>query len=348
MKRTAIIAAWLASLIVAYLAGQAGGGRPSAGLPDSLDRTPDADSARIQSPTDLPRVSPVSDAAEDLITRAEALVTQGRPYDALEVLTGYFQATHVEATERHGRALFLLSDLRQMTGEVEAALTPLFEILRYPPSTETADRARRRLDLLINAREQQLINAGDLVGLVAYFEGLVREDPAYDGYRLKLARWLLRSGEVDEAARLTREIGLVGVTPAELEALEGEIRLAETALPVEREGGAMYTAATVSGQARRSELRFLIDTGATMTGLSESRLKSLGAVLIDEGIRVHTASGVVTLPVYRVRELRLGALVLEDLNVLGFNDLPRRADGLLGMDVLSRLSTSLPGAVGRP
>jgi predicted aspartyl protease len=85
-----------------------------------------------------------------------------------------------------------------------------------------------------------------------------------------------------------------------------------------------------------------------MTGLSESRLKALGAVLIEEGIRVQTANGVVTLPVYRLSELRLGGRVLEDLAVLGFSDLPRRADGLLGMDVLSKLSTSLPGAVGRP
>jgi clan AA aspartic protease (TIGR02281 family) len=106
--------------------------------------------------------------------------------------------------------------------------------------------------------------------------------------------------------------------------------------------------ATARGQRGGSELRFLIDTGATMTGLSESRLKALGAVLIEEGIRVQTANGVVPLPVYRLRELRLGALVLEDLNVLGFAELPRRADGLLGMDVLSKLSSSLSGAVGRP
>jgi hypothetical protein len=49
-----------------------------------------------------------------------------------------------------------------------------------------------------------------------------------------------------------------------------------------------------------------------------------------------------------LRKLRLGAIELENLAVLGFRDLPRRADGLLGMDVLGRLSGSLPGAVGRP
>ena len=95
-------------------------------------------------------------------------------------------------------------------------------------------------------------------------------------------------------------------------------------------------------------IQFLIDTGATMTGLAESRLKSLGASLVQQGIRVQTANGIVELPVYRLRELRVGALVLKDMAVLGFADLPRGADGILGMDVLSRLGGSLAGAVGRP
>ena len=234
-----------------------------------------------------------------------------------------------------------------MTGEVELALAPLFEILRYPPSQATADRARQRLNLLINAREQQLINSRDLVGLVSYFEYLVSEEPGFDGHRLKLARWLLKSGEVQAAERVARETGLVGVEQAEIDALLGEIELATTALPVERERGAMYTAATAEGARQRGEFRFLIDTGATMTGLAESRLQALGASLIEEGIRVQTANGVVELPVYRLQALRVGALVLEDMAVLGFADLPRGADGILGMDVLSRLGGSLAGPVGR-
>ena len=144
------------------------------------------------------------------------------------------------------------------------------------------------------------------------------------------------------------ETGLVGVEQAEIDLLLGEIELARTALPVEREAGAMYTAATARGASQGREFRFLIDTGATMSGLAESRLQSLGASLIEQGIRVQTANGVVELPVYRLRELRVGALVLRDLAVLGFADLPRGADGILGMDVLSRLGGSLAGAVGRP
>lgn len=349
MKRTAIIIAWLGSLVAAYLAGQSGLGTPT---PQAL---PAAAAARPPGGADthaavLPAATEPGAAASavELLARAEGLVREGRPHEALAVLATYLQGAADESSEQHSRALFLLSDLRQMTGEVELALAPLFEILRYPPSQATADRARQRLNLLVNAREQQLINADDLVGLVSYFEYLVSEDPGFDGHRLKLARWLLKSGEVEAAARVARETGLIGVQQAEIDALENEIRLARTALPVEREAGAMYTAATALGDGQRRQFRFLIDTGATMTGLAESRLQTLGASLIEQGIRVQTANGVVELPVYRLRELRVGALVLEDLAVLGFADLPRGADGILGMDVLSRLGGSLAGAVGRP
>ncbi len=297
----------------------------------------------------MPSAGPeVSGDIEDAVAQAEALIRDGRPHEALAVLVRYLESTHAETSERHSQALFLLSDLRQMTGEVELALLPLFEVLRYPPSEATADRARKRLSLLINAREQQLINAGDLIGLVGYFEFLVSEEPGFDGHRLKLARWLLKSGEVDAAARVARETGLVGVDQAEIDALLGEIELARTALPVEREAGAMYTAATAQGGRQSGEFRFLIDTGATMSGLAEASLVSLGASLVERGIRVQTANGVVELPVYRLQELKVGALVLEDMPVLGFADLPRGADGILGMDVLSRLGGSLAGAVGRP
>jgi len=235
-----------------------------------------------------------------------------------------------------------------MTGAVEEALDPLFAVLQFPPDAETAERARRRLKLLISAREQQLINAGDLVGLVAYFQRLVRTEPGYDGHRLKLARWLLRSGEVDAADRLIREAGTVGAAQEEIDALDREITLSRAELPIERLGSALYTNATVTGHRRTVELRLLIDTGASMTGLDATRLETLGARRVSDGVRVHTANGIALLPVYQVSELRLGPVVIEDIEVLGFSELPHHADGLLGMDVLDRLPSSATVPVGRP
>ena len=85
-----------------------------------------------------------------------------------------------------------------------------------------------------------------------------------------------------------------------------------------------------------------------MSGLSERQLISLGAQRIRDRVRVQTAGGVAQLPVYRLRELSVGSVTVRDLAVLGFDELPRNADGLLGMDVLDRLSGGLSGAVGMP
>ena len=92
----------------------------------------------------------------------------------------------------------------------------------------------------------------------------------------------------------------------------------------------------------------LVDTGANMTGLSKSSLLALGAEPVAEAVSVRTAGGEVALPVFRLRELRLGALVVRDLSVLGFDSLPAEAEGLVGTDVLQQLSGGLPGAVGIP
>ena len=354
MKRTAIIAVWLVSLGAAYLIGRLAErseisaiGLPAAGerlLAEQVLRERALEGADVALTQEGLEVSSgVPGRSPDLVGQAEALVAEGRLYDAIEILQQYLRDEVHDAV-----ALFLMSDLRQMTGDVELALPPLFAIMRFPPTPELAERARKRLLLLINAREQQLINSGDMAGLVAYFEYLVAAEPSYDGHRLKLVRWLLRSDEVDAAARLLREVGLVGVESHEIDALRHEIDLARSALPIERQGGAMYTRATVVGARRTREFRLLVDTGATMSGMDVSRLESLGAHKIANGVRVQTANGVVALPVYRIRELRIGALSITDMDVLGFSDLPRNADGLLGMDVLGGLSGDGVTPVGRP
>jgi hypothetical protein len=342
VKRTAIMALWLASLAGAFLLGQRQGSLDP--IPSALDAPPKT--ARTADPVPVPLAvsDPVPDPATvDPLGAARSLIGEGRPREAMRLVEDYLAASPGEA-----QALFLLSDLRQMTGDVEGALDPLFEILRFPPTPEVAARARQRLDLLINAREQQLINTGDLAGLVAYFEALVLADPSWDGYRLRLARWLARSGNLDAAAGLIREVGVVGTTQEQIDQLAGEIELARTSLPVEQDGPAMFTRGRAAGAAASANVRFLVDTGATMSGLAESRLRVLGAVRVRESVSVHTANGVAQLPVYRLQALTLGPVRLEDLEVLGFDHLPRDADGLLGMDVLGRLSGGLPGTVGTP
>jgi predicted aspartyl protease len=340
MKRTAISAIWLGSVAVAYLAGKHG--ESLIPVDPEQERAPSIVLQEISVETSSGNPQGTI-ASSDRVARARQLAESGELERAVSVLEEYLL---IDAHDPE--ALFLLSDLLQMTGRTDRALEPLLGIIRYPLVPADAENGRRRLNLLINAREQQLINAADSAGLVSFFERLAAAEPGYDGHRLKLSRWLLRSGEVDAAAEVLREVGYTGVTDAERTALERELELARNRLPVERVDGGLYMAASIRGTGRAAEYRLLIDTGATMTGLRISVLKALRATPLNETRRVHTANGLTTLPVYRISEMHLAGVAVNDLAVLGLSDLPPAVDGLLGLDVLDRLSGQAAGVVGMP
>lgn len=247
---------------------------------------------------------------------------------ALALLDAY-----LERNPHDPDAHMLASDLRQMQGRSEAALTPLLDLLGFADDPAVVSRARDKLALLVNAREAHLANTGDISSLIRLFEMLARRDPAFDGHRLRLARWQLRAGRVSEAEDTLAETGTAGVDPQDREDLAAEIRLARASLPLERRDGALHVHARMAGQ----PLTMLVDTGATTTALSRSGAARLGAKPTGRRVRVRTANGVVESEEHRIANVEIGPLRLESLNVLVLEGpLPQDVDGLLGMDVLSR------------
>jgi predicted aspartyl protease len=277
-----------------------------------------------------------------LLASLQAMAAEGRVNDALALLNAYLQ------WDRSADVLFVASDLLMMTGQMREALEPLFQILDYPETPEIAQRARQRLNLIINALEQQLINSDDVAGLVLLFEQLALREPGYDRHRLKLAGWLLRSGDIAAARTLTRELGTSGVSDAEREALVRELAVAESPLPFQRQGPGYFAQVDIPAQRRdragAQSVRLLVDTGATTTSIGLDLLQRLGARRLDRSARVNTANGITEMATYRISGLRVGELEIPDLVVLALPDPPHDADGLLGMDVLDRL----PKAVGTP
>jgi len=243
-------------------------------------------------------------------------------------------------------ALLLASDLKQMEGQALAAIDQLLFLLQVSTDADATGRARERLALLVGVQESQLANRGDLAALVRLFESVVERDPGYDGHRIDLARWLLRSGRAEEAERVLRQTGTEGVDPQTRADLEEEIRLARSGLPLEHSAGAVHVRASRNGQ----PLRLLVDTGATTTVLDRRRAQALAATPTGDLVRVRTAAGVVEAELHLVRDLQVGALHLDSLPVLVIDHpLPEGVDGLLGMDVIGRFggpgrALILPGA----
>lgn len=85
-------------------------------------------------------------------------------------------------------------------------------------------------------------------------------------------------------------------------------------------------------------IRFMVDTGATETALSRRDAERLGFDLqqLNFSQRVRTANGIALAAPIRLKELRLGPIVMRDVSA----SVVRNMDGpsLLGMNFLDRLS----------
>ena len=83
------------------------------------------------------------------------------------------------------------------------------------------------------------------------------------------------------------------------------------------------------------DMAILLDTGASVTTISERILSSLGYENPGNSVIVTTASGVISVRTKTIDKLRIGSLELEDINVYS-HSFPDEcfSDGVLGMNVL--------------
>lgn len=107
-------------------------------------------------------------------------------------------------------------------------------------------------------------------------------------------------------------------------------------VPIERAWlGLIQAPVTLNGAV---EARFIVDTAATETVMSDATIARLGLAGSGEPARVHGATGSNDLNYYRLGSLRIGDAVFRDI---GAYDLPPLyaeigADGLIGADILRR------------
>jgi aspartyl protease family protein len=136
---------------------------------------------------------------------------------------------------------------------------------------------------------------------------------------------------VAQVARLTTgsDLALPQLGLPEQRVTGGETRVAMS------NDGHFWLRATVNGEPRR----FLVDTGATLTALSEStaRAAQVTPQPLRGAVLMRTANGTVRAELARIDELRFGNIVARDLDAvvapgLGETD-------VIGMNLLSRLAS---------
>jgi len=233
------------------------------------------------------------------------------------------------------QALFLLSDLQQISGLREGALETLFGVLDQAVDPADYTRARRAAEQIINVIDNELRTRGALAERAAFWQNVSLRVPASDLFRYQWARALAQYQQHDEALRILAQTGTSDVSQDELDSLEEQIMLAQTTITFRKDGDRLLSIASApTGLA----VTLLVDTGANITSLTKAALRSLAARRLPEEATVRTAGGLVTTGIYRVPEIRIEGRVFTDLRVLELPiDLPG-IDGLLGTDLLSQLA----------
>ena len=108
----------------------------------------------------------------------------------------------------------------------------------------------------------------------------------------------------------------------------------ETRIPMSADGH-FWLQASVNGQPRR----FLVDTGATLTAISEETATTAGvpAQAIRQSVKLRTANGEIQAELVSIGELRFGNIVARDLDAVIAPGLGET--NVIGMNLLSRLAS---------
>jgi len=94
----------------------------------------------------------------------------------------------------------------------------------------------------------------------------------------------------------------------------------------------------VNSRVDQKPVSLLLDTGASITSLSNTLIQQLNLRPTGQTIRLSTANGVTNSRIYQVKRLRLGSLVLRDMLIAEINLSNNRSfQGLLGTDALNQL-----------
>jgi clan AA aspartic protease (TIGR02281 family) len=294
------------------------------------------------------------------------LVHQGPPWGdaALPVLDrAYGQLALMERSTRGGdeRALawiqeaaevlgwtpqrrLLAAQLRAAQGELDDSLalirSGLAESAGNPDVTRTLRNAARTL--LDQAIVDGSVQDSQLIEMLRM---QLQDDDEYAGYHAALGRLLFRAGRYADALPSLYRARSMSV-PEDRPALSDLIARAEarawtsglTVVPVMNQGATLYVYGRIPGTA--DQLRFILDTGASITALSSHVVDRLRNVRTRGSVTLQTANGQVDAPLITITGLDIAGARVNDLDVVVIDSLSG-FDGLLGLSFLDHFNMNL-------
>jgi clan AA aspartic protease (TIGR02281 family) len=239
-------------------------------------------------------------------------------------------------------------------GDWDTAITALLASSSQENDPEAYAASLRALVRASSLARASLERRGDQLGVLKLYQRLYEQHPSHLRFQFELAQAYLHTNnpqpaipylqallydpefgalaqqllDAIDASQPSQSPNIANLEPAKHHASNTQNIL----VPLIRSGGSMLVDASINS----SPMRFLLDTGASITALSQQSIQRLGLEPLNRSIRLNTANGVVSSPLYTARQLNLGSIQIDNL-VLAQVDLGQntRVDGLLGTDVLN-------------
>lgn len=244
--------------------------------------------------------------------------------------------------------LLLEAELISKINGLNYTLAHFYELLDLPLSTDQRAEVIAIITALASENISKLMSIRSWDILETFVEPLWQFDPTRKSFILALAEsyaWqnqeslmenVLASLPVDDTdAKRIRRI-LLGTGEANIQdnSVKQDLSYYDRIVRLQRYGDHFITNSLVG----RTQLKLMIDTGASTTVISQRAFNQLGRSVSREYIgnfTVNTAGGQVDAPIYRLKQLHIGGFKVNDIAVvvLPMPDF-KAADGLLGMNFL--------------
>lgn len=266
--------------------------------------------------------------------RVNQLIANARYEDAILLLQAQF-----DNPKNVAQAWYVLASIYKKQELPSAVLDALFRYLKLENNSQKIDRALADIkSYLVQLRSKPALFNEDYSWLIAQFDALLKYTPNDGDLHVMMAKLYIKLGDNYQA----QYHALMGVNDPNVQSqaeevladLSGEKLAEDIAIPLVMTGNKYIVNASVEG----NPVRLLLDTGASLSGLSGSYIAKYPYLVKDKKlILLNTAGGSQPSYLFTVNNINIASLqfnkhILAQLpmgNMEGF-------DGLLGVDILGR------------
>lgn len=304
--------------------------------PDNMSIASSAESERVGDslPDNSPKAIAPGAAEPFSWWSVKQLIASARYDEAVRQLQ-----TQLGNSENAAQAWYLLAQVYQKQAQPIAALDAWFRYLKLEVDRQKLEKALVEVRrYLLQLKDSPALFNEDYSWLISQFDELLKYT-ANDGELHLWMAWLYQ--KLNDSYQAQYHALMAANDPAvqrQAEAilanLSGKKLTEDIAIPLVISGNQYIVNATVEGY----PVRLLLDTGASLSGLSSSYTAAYPSLLKDrKPIRLNTAGGTKDSFLFTVSNLSIGSLEFNQ-HILGQLPMDNGGgfDGLLGVDILGR------------